>query len=178
MITESVVNLFFSILTIAGQGLIIISIISAFIFRKDKSKNIIREFMKANGLLFAFVIALSATTGSLLYSNILNFEPCTLCWYQRIFMFPQAIILGIALLKKDKNIIDYSLVLSAIGILFSIYHYFIQTTQISGLPCSANAAEGGCSTQLVLEFGYISIPIMTMTVFALIILSLLYTREK
>lgn len=178
MINVDTANLFFSLLTIGGQVLIVAGIISAFFFRKNTSKNIISEFMKENGLLFAFLVALGATTGSLLYSGLFKLEPCTLCWFQRIFMFPQVVILGIALLRKNRQIADYGIALSIMGMSISIYHYFLQISRVTNLPCSADLSSGGCSTQLVIEFGYITIPMMTMTTFALIIFSLLYIRKQ
>jgi len=178
MITSNIANSFFALLTIGGQALIVLGIISTFIFRTNQSKNIIREFMRTYGMQFAFIVALGAVSGSLLYSEVLNLEPCKLCWLQRIFMFPQTIILGLALLKKDKNIADYAIALSTIGILISIYHYYLQISGVTNLPCSAGIESGGCSTQLVSEFGYITIPLMAITTFALIIFSLLYVRKK
>lgn len=178
MPNPNIANSFFGLLTIGGQILIISSIVLAVIFKKNPSRNPINDFLKTYGLQFAFLVALGASLGSLLYSEVLLYVPCKLCWYQRIFLFPQAILLGTALLKKDRKIIDYGIVLSAIGLLIAAYHYFLQITQISGLPCAANAAEGGCSSQLVLEFSYISIPVMSMTTFGLILIALCYTRRK
>lgn len=178
MINVDTANLFFSLLTIGGQILIVAGIISAFVFKKNPSKNIISEFMKEHGLLLAFFVALGATTGSLLYSELFNLEPCKLCWFQRIFIFPQTIILGIALFKKNNKIADYGIALSTIGILISIYHYFLQISGPTNLPCSADVLSGGCSTQLISEFGYITIPMMSFTAFALIIFSLLYVRKS
>ena len=178
MLDPNVVNSFFSLLTVAGQVAVAFGIALAIAYKKNPSKNPIGEFLKTYGLHFAFLTALGTTIGSLIYSEVLLYEPCKLCWYQRIFIFPQVILFGTALLKKDKKIIDYGIILSAIGLLISVYHYFIQTTEVSGLPCSASAADGGCSSQLVLEFGYISIPAMSATAFSLILLSLFYAKKS
>ncbi|MEM7737254.1 MAG: disulfide bond formation protein B, partial [Deinococcota bacterium] len=35
----------------------------------------------------AWLIALVATAGSLYFSEVRNFIPCTFCWYQRILMY-------------------------------------------------------------------------------------------
>ncbi|WP_249686020.1 disulfide oxidoreductase, partial [Bacillus velezensis] len=64
-----------------------------------------------------------ATLGSLYFSEIMKFEPCVLCWYQRIFMYPFVLWLGIAVVKKDYLIASYSLPIASIGACISLYHY-------------------------------------------------------
>ncbi|MCX6721620.1 MAG: disulfide bond formation protein B [Candidatus Staskawiczbacteria bacterium] len=130
----------------------------------------ISEFFSGNGIKLAFVCACLATAGSLFYSNYAGFEPCPLCWFQRIFMYPQVILLGLALFKKDKNIIDYSLALSIIGVVISIYHNYIV---INGLHSTVCTISEPCTINYVLEFGYITIPAMALTAFLLIILLLM-----
>src|SRR5258708_5189085 len=59
------------------------------------------EFIGERAIFFSFLVALAATLGSLFYSGIANFQPCLLCWWQRIFLYPQVILLFVAFLKKD-----------------------------------------------------------------------------
>ena len=73
-----------------------------------------------------FWAVLSAVVGSLIYSQIVGFPPCDLCWWQRIFMYPQVIILLVAMRRKDKGIIDYLMPLSIIGAIISLYQSFVQ----------------------------------------------------
>ena len=73
-------------------------------------------------LAFAWVVALVATLGSLYYSEVRLFLPCELCWYQRIFMYPQAVILGLALWRQDFGVWPYSLALSLLGGSVSVLH--------------------------------------------------------
>ncbi len=61
-----------------------------------------------------------------LFSEVLKFIPCELCWYQRIFMYPQVFLLGMAFVRKEFNIARYTLMLSVIGGTISAYHYLIQ----------------------------------------------------
>src|SRR5699024_12759208 len=79
-----------------------------------------------NLLLIIWVQALLATGGSLYYSEILDYPPCELCWFQRIFMYPLVIIYGTALIKKDIKIALSEVFLSEIGLCISIYHYELQ----------------------------------------------------
>lgn len=79
-----------------------------------------------NLLLFMWVVALSATMGSLYFSEIRGYEPCELCWIQRIFMYPLVLIIGIAYLQRNARIAMTTAVLAIIGGAISLYHYGIQ----------------------------------------------------
>jgi disulfide bond formation protein DsbB len=170
MMLLDVVDETLAIGTIASQIFIVLAII--YIFSPFK-KNKVSDFFSRNGIKFAFIVALTATAGSLFYSGYAGFIPCSLCWFQRIFMYPEVIILGLAWFKKDKNIIDYSLVLSAIGLIISIYHNYIV---FSGLHSTICTISEPCSINYVLEFGYITIPMMAMTAFLLMILLLIFKK--
>jgi disulfide bond formation protein DsbB len=153
-------TLFFSILTVIGQVIIISLIFSKAIRGKAGNK----------AVLFSFITALIAITGSLIFSEVLKFEPCTLCWYQRIFMYPQVVLLGLALWKKDKNIANYSIALSVIGAIIAAYHYFLQISVISKSFCSIVGYSVSCTDTFAPIFGYITIPMMSFTAFVMIIL--------
>src|SRR6185369_1050871 len=87
-----------------------------------------------------------------------------LCWYQRIVMYPQVIILGMAAWKKDYSIWLYSRVLSSIGLVIAIYQYYGQMFNEGALPCST--AIDSCAKLYFVEFGYITIPMMALSIFA------------
>ncbi len=170
------VNQLFGILVIGSQILVLAVFISSLL-----SKNIrldIFKFLSSHALKLAFFVSLTATLGSLFYSDVAGFDPCKLCWYQRIFMYPQTVLLGLAQLKKDKNIIDYSLALSIFGFLIASYHYLMQIGWVPALNCAAIGYSASCSKEFVLQFGYITIPMMAMTAFSLIILLLGSTKLK
>jgi disulfide bond formation protein DsbB len=136
----------------------------------------VATFFGERAILFSFLVALGATLGSLFYSNIAGFQPCLLCWWQRIFLYPQTILLGIALFKKDDGVRRYSLALSGIGALVSLYHTYIQFGGESALPCAATGVN--CQTLYFLEYGYVTIPTMALTAYLLIVLLLLFPRKK
>ena len=168
----SLVNLateFLSALTLIGD-IFLVFIIYTILAGKKLENN----FLNKNALLFAFVISLIATLGSLFYSEIAGYIPCKLCWYQRIFMYPLPILLGIALFKKDNKISHYAIPLSIIGGIISIYHYSTQILNNSSI-CSAESAA--CNSKIFFSYGYITIPVMALTAFALIIF-LTYTANK
>ncbi|WP_088102120.1 disulfide oxidoreductase [Halalkalibacter urbisdiaboli] len=120
-----------------------------------------------NTLHLAWLTSFIATLGSLYFSEIRQFEPCTLCWYQRILMYPLVIILFIGIVKKDAQVALYSSVLSFIGLLFSIYHYGIQ--KLSFLASSApSCGRVPCTGQYINWFGFITIPFLAGTAFFII----------
>ncbi|OIO19659.1 MAG: hypothetical protein AUJ23_01630 [Candidatus Magasanikbacteria bacterium CG1_02_32_51] len=144
-----------------------------------KGQDKIKPFFQKNGLLFAWLVALFSTLFSLYYSEIVGFEPCSLCWWQRIFIYPQAIILGMAYFKKEfKNSISYSLVLSIIGTIISLYQNYLYYGGKGLFLCSSNPVAISCTKLYVFEFGYVTIPIMALTAFLLIIFFLKIAEKK
>jgi disulfide bond formation protein DsbB len=128
-----------------------------------------KEKILENLLVSAWGISLIATLGSLYFSEVMKFIPCELCWFQRIFMYPQVIILGMAVIRKEYDIAHYSLVLSIIGGLISAYHYLIQKVPLF----QDNAISCGivpCTGQYINWLGFITIPFLALTAFIFIAL--------
>jgi disulfide bond formation protein DsbB len=111
----------------------------------------------------------AAVVGSLVYSNIVGFPPCDLCWWQRIFMYPQIVILFAAMLRKDKSVIDYLVPLSVLGAVVALYQSFVQWGFSVGSLVGCAAVGGECAKVYVREFSYITIPFMSFSVFVYII---------
>ena len=124
----------------------------------------------------AFLISILGVVGSLMFSEIIGFAPCVLCWYGRIFLYPQAIILGIAIFRRDNNIVPYILGLSIPGALLSLYQSYAQLGGYSLTPCTSTG--GSCSKIYFLEYGYITIPTMAFTAFLLIIILMLVRMKE
>ncbi len=160
----STVNQILLLLTITGQVILAVLIVS-FLTRQSR---ILKLFAK-HALVFSFTVTLVATLGSLFYSEVAGYEPCKLCWFQRILMYPQVILLGMALLKKDNSIVPYSIVLSVLGVLIAGYHYLLQLGIVPSIGCSAVGYSISCSQRFIMGFGYITIPMMSLTAFLLII---------
>lgn len=120
-----------------------------------------------NILLSMWGVALVATMGSLYFSEIRGYEPCELCWIQRIFMYPLVIIIGIAYVQKNVKIALTTLVFSVIGGCISLYHYGIQ--KLDFLSDSAPACgRVPCTGQYINYLGFITIPFLALTAFILI----------
>ncbi len=164
MTLVSTINIILSFLVVIGQ-IIAILIIVALISGQER----FLDFFRKKALLFSFIIVLIAMLGSLFYSEIAGYEPCKLCWFQRIFMYPQLIILGLALWKKDQRIFRYTIVLSIIGTIIAGYHYLLQIGAAPAIPCSAVGYSISCSKTFVMQFGYITLPMMALTVFVLLV---------
>ncbi|WP_201000374.1 disulfide oxidoreductase [Paenibacillus glycanilyticus] len=138
---------------------------------------IYESWFQRYGLYLAWLVALVATGGSLYFSEIRGFIPCDLCWYQRIFMYPQVILLGIAAYRGDRRIIGYVLPLSIIGMLISIYHNFeIWFPKVGDMmPCRSGIP---CNYDYLNWLGFITIPLMALTAFILITILLVLGRQK
>lgn len=120
-----------------------------------------------NLLLFMWVVSLTATMGSLYFSEIRGYEPCELCWIQRIFMYPLVIILGIAYIQRNARIAVTTATLSIIGGAISLYHYSLQKVDI----LSENAPSCGrvsCTGEYINLLGFITIPFLALIAFVLI----------
>ncbi|WP_144597605.1 MULTISPECIES: disulfide oxidoreductase [Bacillus] len=131
-----------------------------------------------NHLLFLiWVVALIATMGSLFFSEILKYEPCKLCWIQRILMYPIAITGAIAVIRKDYNYIIYVLPLSILGIFISGYHYGIQKGIIN-IESDHFCGRIPCVGQYINWFGFITIPFLALTAFVIIFLCTLFIYFK
>jgi disulfide bond formation protein DsbB len=122
----------------------------------------------------AFGTALVSTLGSLYYSEVVGFIPCTLCWYQRILMYPLILITLVGILTRDERLPYYVLPLSVVGLGLSTYHYLIQLGIIE--RTAACAVGVPCNARYVSYFGFVTIPFMAGTAFAIITASMAVTR--
>lgn len=140
----------------------------------------IKKIIAPSAYNMAFVVSLSATLGSLFFSEIARFTPCVLCWYQRIVMYPQTLLLYLAALKNQKKIIGFYIIsLCMIGVLISLYQYTLQVfPQLQPVKCSASDPTS-CFRNYTFYFGYITIPMMALTGFILnIILLSVFNKNK
>lgn len=126
-----------------------------------------------NALLMIWVVSLTATFGSLYFSEIRGYEPCTLCWYQRILMYPIVLITTIAYIQKNAKIAVTTAVFSCIGAAISLYHYSLQ--KLTFLQDSApSCGRVPCTGQYINWLGFITIPFLALTAFVLIAIASFY----
>jgi disulfide bond formation protein DsbB len=131
----------------------------------------IRARLTPVALTAAWGVALLATAGSLYFSEFANYTPCTLCWYQRIAMYPLVLILGIAIVRRDTAVRIYALPIALVGAAIASYHYLLEWfPQIDTGACSAVIP---CTQVWFREFGFVSMPLLALVAFGLIITFLL-----
>ena len=117
----------------------------------------LRSLLLQQGRWLSFAVAGTAMAASLYYSDVVGFIPCEFCWYQRIAMYPLAVILLVAGITRDARVAKYAIPIAGIGLALSIYHYQLQVFPDQGGSCSTGVP---CSARYVEEFGFISIPFM------------------
>ena len=125
------------------------------------------NWFERNSLYIALAAAWTAMLGSLYFSEVLGYIPCTLCWYQRILMYPLTVILAVGLLRRDRGLPLYVLPFSLIGMGVSTYHYLIQKTNIFGGETSCQVGVP-CSTTWINWFGFVTIPLLALVAFVVI----------
>lgn len=123
----------------------------------------------------AFAVAATAMAGSLYFSEVAGFVPCVLCWYQRIAMYPLAIILLIAAIRHDPGVARYAIPVAVIGAAISAWHIGVQ--RLPGLPSGSCSLDVPCSSIYVQVLGFITIPTMALAGFLGIITLLLLGRS-
>ena len=132
--------------------------------------------LRPMALWLAFSIAAVATLGSLYYSEVENFTPCLLCWYQRIAMYPLAVILGIAAVRGDYGIKHYAIPIAAIGAAIATYHYQLEVFPDQGSGVCDVAVP--CTVRWFEVFGFVSLAFMALTGFLAIIALLSISRPR
>ena len=175
MSTPQQVNNILSPLVVLAQATTVVLVFSLLAPKVKESKKILM-FFKDKTYLISFFVALTSMVGSLFYSEVAGYEPCKLCWYQRILMYPLAFLFGFALLKKRRDLTDYALVLSSLGTFLAGYHYLLQIGVVPTIGCSAIGYSVSCAQRFVMTYGYITIPMMAFAGFALITVLLFVSK--
>jgi len=130
-----------------------------------------------NIVFLCWLIASISTLGSLFFSAIMQFAPCVLCWYQRIFMFPLAIILLVGLFPFDKSVVKYALPLALAGWFIAFYHNLLYAGIIpeSIQPCSQGVS---CTEDYINLFGIFTIPMLSLISFSTIVALLFILKRR
>ena len=180
--TTPAVTLFLALLAIVAEVAVLSGVVLAVGSRLSRSGTravgAVTDVLGPHVLTLAFGVAVIATAGSLYFSEVAHFIPCKLCWYQRIAMYPLAPILGIAAWRRDLRVRPYVLALAAIGGLISTYHVWLERHPWFESHASVCDPTNPCTLIWVKRFGYLTIPAMALSAFALIALLLLCNRDK
>jgi disulfide bond formation protein DsbB len=169
--------------TIASDIMVIVlfAVILTPLSEHDWGKKI-DNLVGSHAMILSFLVALASVVGSLFYSEFAHFAPCELCWIQRGLLYTQAVILFLALFaQKEERVRRFQnftqkacLALSAIGFPIAAYHMYLQFGGGALVPCSAVGPT--CSYVYFITYGYITIPTMSLTAFALILCFMLLRR--
>lgn len=126
----------------------------------------------------AWVVSLTATVGSLFFSEVMQLPPCVLCWYQRIAMYPIVVVLGAGIIMRDfARVKFYALPLAVVGFGIAVYHNLLYYGIIpeSITPCTQGIS---CTSRQIEWLGFITIPLLSLTAFTIISAFLLFYKSK
>lgn len=173
MDTDTVtVTLFLALLALGAQLTVVSVVVLAmgrrFAPRLDRAWVSLRAEVRPQALALAAIVAVVSTAGSLYLSEGAHFPPRKLCWYQRIAMYPEVVVLGTAALRRDAGVRLTAAVLAGLGAAVSIYHLLIERYPALSSSTSCDVANP-CGIKWVERFGYLTIPGMALSGFALIL---------
>lgn len=165
-----VVSTFLAILAMVCQVFVAGTVVIAAVASASRRQSLLESLDAAIGphaTQLAFGVASVATLGSLYFSEVANFPPCKLCWYQRIAMYPLVPLLGLALLRREAVVAPYVALLATAGGAVSLYHIAVE--RFPSLGAGACDPANPCSVIWVNKFGYLTIPTMAFSAFATIV---------
>lgn len=154
------------VVAFAGLGLLSLAGVRAPLRR-------LRGGLEGYELWLAFVVAAVATGGSLFFSEIANYFPCELCWFQRVCMYPLSIVTLLAAVFDEPRVARYLLPLPVVGAGIAVYHLLVENGVVAQGRSCLISSPGGCATKWINEFGYITIPTLALTGFLLVLAFLL-----
>lgn len=171
MIGVSTISLFYALLAVVATAVVIGLLGLAVAGRRSSTAGRwldgLRSSLGSTALLAAFVVATLATIGSLYFSEVAHFEPCRLCWYQRIAMYPLVVVLGIAAWRRDISVRRYAVPVAVIGALIATYHYALEW--LPWLDSGVCAATTPCTIVWFRQLGFVSLPYLALSAFLLIV---------
>lgn len=141
----------------------------------------IENRLRSRSYTLVFFLTLIATLSSLFLSEVAHFQPCVLCWYQRVMMYPQPILTYVGIARNEFVLKPYLLVLNCIGMVVALYHYSLHVlpkSLIPVLPCTTSYAGVPCDKGYTFFFGFMTFPLMAWVVFALNTYLLLISKDK
>jgi len=135
-----------------------------------------RDTHGTTALLAAGLVALVMMGGSLYLSEVADFPPCRLCWYQRIAAYPLGPILGLAWFRRDRAVRPYALLLAGAGTVISLYHVLLE--RFPSLETGACEIDNPCTVRWVERLGFMTIPTMALIGFVTIATILLFCPRE
>ncbi len=156
-------------LALGGVATLLCAAILVFDFTTSHS---LEAIIRTYGLVAAFLITVSGTITALVYSEYFGFVPCGLCWMQRIFLFPQVVMLGGAIFYKDALYARYGIMLSVTGLVIGLYQHYLQMGGSEFVRCPVAGVGADCAKRFMFEFGFVTFPLLSAIAF--LFLTVLY----
>jgi disulfide bond formation protein DsbB len=169
--TVQTVETFYGILALVAFafviGIVVLGLLAVVSEAAADAFDAVAEAIAPNALAMGWIVAFLATAGSLYFSEVAHFEPCTLCWYQRIAMYPLVVILGIAVARRDTAGALYAAGLAGIGAVIAAYHVALEW--FPALDSGTCDPDNPCTLVWFRVFGFVSLPTLALAAFLLIL---------
>lgn len=147
-------------------GGIFFALITALLCIDLRTSQKLKPFIRTWGLVVAFIITTASVILTLIYSEIFGIIPCGLCWIERISLYPQILLLVVALRSKDALVARYGITLATFGLMVALYHHYIQMGGAQFIKCPAAGAGADCAKRFLFEFNFITFPLLAAGLFA------------
>jgi len=175
--STSDVTLLLALLSVVAEASVLVAAVVGVGSRRSpalrRAKVALVEAVGPGALQLALGVALIATVGSLYFSEVADFVPCRLCWYQRIAMYPLVPVLAVAVWRRDAAARFYAFPLALIGGTISTYHVVLE--RYPSLESGICEVANPCTLIWVRRFGYLTIPAMALSAFAFVAVLLAVT---
>ena len=169
--------MFTSLLALGAAALAITVLLGWLVRGRNETVDGLLIAVSDAALWIAFLVAGVAMAGSLYFSEVADFIPCRLCWFQRIAMYPLAVILLVAAIRRDRSVQWYAVPIAAVGACVSTYHYLIEWNPDLEVGDACAATGVACSDVWFREFGFVTLSFMALCGFiAVIVLTLVGAR--
>lgn len=136
------------------------------------SSQIFKKIITVWGIWIAFIFTLASSLMTLIYSEVFGFVPCSLCWLQRVFLYPQVFLLATSIFYKEKVAARYGLILSVPGLIIATYQHYLQMGGNQFIACPTSG--GDCAKRIMFEFDFVTFPLLSACLFLFLIVIYLY----
>jgi disulfide bond formation protein DsbB len=166
-VSTETAEVFFTLLAVVAAVTTVALIVCRLLASRSAGAQAVVDLFSGPALALAAVVAATCMAGSLYFSEVADFVPCTLCWYQRIAMYPLVVILAIAAWRRDRDVWHYVVPLAGVGAVISTYHYIVEWfPEADSGVCKSTVP---CTFVWFRQLGFVSLPLMALCGFALII---------
>lgn len=172
--TTETFELFFALLTIATLATTAALVAVRLVNAKPGTVSAVLQSVSVSRMAICAAITTTATLGSLYFSEVAHFVPCTLCWYQRIAMYPLAVLTVSAAVRKE-DLSAYVRVIASIGLVISGYHWLLE--RFPSLDAGVCSAAVPCELVWFERFGFITLPFMAFTAFSAVLAVTTLSRQ-